>query len=188
MNDKQTLDYYDAHAEAYFKQTYSVGFSDIYEKFINELPNIPQQTIPDVGCGSGRDSIHFAQKGFKVTAIDGSPALLGLAKESTDHAIEWKQILFEDISKQNWKNQFSGIWACASLLHVPFAELSSIVTALSYCLKPEGVMYLSFKYGNSERVDGDRFFCDLNERRIDKLLNEVSKQNLISILLYQKSV
>ena len=41
-------------------------------------------------------------------------------------------------------------------------------------------MYLSFKYGNSERVDGDRFFCDLNERCIDKLLNEVSKIALVN--------
>ena len=174
MREEQTLNYYNEQAQAYCAQTYSVGFDDIYEKFIDLLPNIDQQTILDVGCGSGRDSVYFAeQRHFNVTAIDGSSELLALAKKSTNCQIDWHQMRFNDIADQDWESRFSGIWACASLLHAQFAELPDLLTALSQCLQPNGVMYLSFKYGDNERVDGKRFFCDLNEERLKVLLDKL---------------
>lgn len=179
MSKDRTLSYYDEQASTYYQQTHAVSLEDIYSQFIDKLTSESDQTILDVGCGSGRDSIYFASLGFTVTAVDGSAKLLNLAKEDCEHDIDWLQLRFKDIVKQNWVNYFTGIWACASLLHLPFNELPSVLNILVAALKTGGVIYLSFKYGNSERLDGDRFFCDMNDRRIEQLLTKVPSVTLV---------
>ena len=179
MNRDGILSYYDNQAFAYYSQTREVNFDDIYSQFIDNLTSDSVQTVIDVGCGSGRDSEYFASLGFTVTAVDGSDKLLGLAKNNCEHDIDWLQLSFHDIAKQNWINHFSGIWACASLLHVPFNELESVFNTLVTALKTDGVIYLSFKYGDRERLDGDRFFCDMNDSRIDQLLTKVPSVTLV---------
>ena len=179
MSKDRTLSYYDEQASTYYQQTHAVSLEDIYSQFIDKLTSESDQTILDVGCGSGRDSIYFASLGFTVTAVDGSAKLLNLAKEDCEHDIDWLQLRFKDIVKQNWVNYFTGIWACASLLHLPFNELPSVLNILVAALKTGGIIYLSFKYGNSERLDGDRFFCDMNDRRIEQLLTKVPSVTLV---------
>lgn len=179
MNKDRTLSYYNDQASAYYQQTYAVSLNDIYRQFIDNLTSDSVQTILDVGCGSGRDSKYFANLGFAVTAVDGSVKLLNLAKNNCEHDIDWLQLSFHEIAKQNWINHFTGIWACASLLHVPFNELPSILNTLVIALKTDGMIYLSFKYGNRERLDGDRFFCDMNDSRIEQLLTKVPSVTLV---------
>lgn len=72
-----------------------------------------------------------------------------------------------------------GCLPCASLLHVSFNELPSILNTLVIALKTDGVIYLSFKYGDRERLDSDRFFCDMNDSRINQLLNKVPSLTLV---------
>ena len=120
-----TIDFYQTHAKDFFSQTINVDMQNVYQPFLERLPN-GKQTILDVGCGSGRDSIFFADQGFDVTAIDGSQNLIDLAKQ-TDNRINWQCLTFDKIANQNWQNRFTGIWACASLLHVPFEELPQIL-------------------------------------------------------------
>lgn len=179
MNKDLTLSYYNDQASAYYQQTCAVSLEDIYSQFIDKLTSDSVQTILDVGCGSGRDSAYFANLGFAVTAVDGSVKLLNLAKNNCEHDIDWLQLSFHEIAKQNWINHFTGIWACASLLHVPFNELPSILNTLVIALKTDGVIYLSFKYGDRERLDGDRFFCDMNDSRIDQFLTKVPSVTLV---------
>ena len=179
MNKDRTLSYYNDQASAYYQQTYAVSLVEIYSQFIDNLTSDSVQTILDVGCGSGRDSVYFASLGFTVTAVDGSIKLLNLAKNSCEHDIDWLQLNFKDIAKQNWVNHFTGIWACASLLHVSFNELPSILNTLVIALKTDGVIYLSFKYGDRERLDSDRFFCDMNDSRINQLLTKVPSLTLV---------
>ena len=164
-----TLDYYETYAKDFFSQTINVDMQNVYQPFLENLPS-GKQTILDIGCGSGRDSVFFANKGFEVVAIDGSKSLIDLAKQ-TDTRIDWQCLRFDEIAKQSWQNQFTGIWACASLLHVAFDDLPKILNDLLSCLKPNGVLYASFKYGDSERKKGGRFFCDMNEQRW-KLIEE----------------
>lgn len=158
-----TLDFYQTNAKDFFSQTINVDMQNVYQPFLENLPK-GKQAILDVGCGSGRDSVFFANQGFDVTAIDGSQNLIDLAKE-TDNRVNWQCMTFEEIDAQNWQNHFTGIWACASLLHVPFDDLSKLLNELITCLKPNGVLYASFKYGDSEREKDGRFFCDMNEQR-----------------------
>lgn len=167
MVTANTLHFYQTNAKEFFSQTIDVDMLNIYQPFLEYLPK-DKQTILDVGCGSGRDSIFFCNQGFKVTAIDGSQSLIDLAKQ-TDSRINWQCLMFDEIGKQYWGKKFTGIWACASLLHVTFDDLPKILYDLVACLKPNGVLYASFKYGDSEREKDGRFFCDINEIRWDMI-------------------
>ena len=167
-----TLDYYETYAKDFFSQTINVDMQNVYQPFLENLPS-GKQTILDIGCGSGRDSVFFANKGFEVVAIDGSKSLIDLAKQ-TDTRIDWQCLRFDEIAKQSWQNQFTGIWACASLLHVPFDDLPKILNDLLSCLRPTGILYASFKYGNSERKKDGRFFCDMNEERWQLIENQLN--------------
>ena len=163
---KSTLNYYDENAVEFACQTLSIDMHDLYELFINQLPQRDTQCILDVGCGSGRDANYFAKQGYEVTAIDASAGLIQWAqRHHMSSKIDWHHLDFSGIEKQPWKNKFTGIWACASLLHVPFLELPFIINSLLDTLTDYGVMYVSFKYGKGERVDEERFFCDMNESR-----------------------
>ena len=163
---KSTLNYYDENAVEFACQTLSIDMHDLYELFINQLPQRDMQSILDVGCGSGRDANYFAKQGYEVTAIDASAGLIQWAqRHHMSSKIDWHHLDFSGIEKQPWKNKFTGIWACASLLHVPFLELPFIINSLLDTFTDDGVMYVSFKYGKGERVDEERFFCDMNESR-----------------------
>jgi hypothetical protein len=72
-----------------------------------------------------------------------------------------------------WVACFDGIWACASLLHVPMRELPEVLGRLTLALKPGGVLYLSFKYGHGERHREGRHFTDLDEAGLLTLLGAV---------------
>ncbi|WP_246156384.1 class I SAM-dependent methyltransferase, partial [Thiohalocapsa marina] len=72
-----------------------------------------------------------------------------------------------------WMDRFDGIWACASLLHVPLAELPELLRRLARALKPGGVLYASCKYGAGEREHGGRRFTDLDEAGLAALLRAV---------------
>ncbi len=108
--------------------------------------------ILDAGCGSGRDAKAFLERGYTVSAFDASPVLARLATVHTGLP------------------RFDGIWACASLLHVPLADLPDVFQRLDRALKPGGVLYASWKSGQGERQDGDRRFTDLDEAHLDVLL------------------
>ena len=163
---KSTLNYYDKNAVEFACQTVSIDMHDLYELFISQLPQRDTQSVLDVGCGSGRDANYFARQGYDVTAIDTSVELIQWAqKHHMSSRIGWVNLDFSSIEKQAWENKFTGIWACASLLHVPFLELPFIINSLLDTLTDDGVMYVSFKYGKGERVDEERFFCDMNESR-----------------------
>ena len=163
---KSTLNYYDENAVEFACQTAHIDMQDLYELFISQLPQRDTQCILDVGCGSGRDASYFAEQGYEVTAIDASAELIQWAqKHHMSSRISWVHLDFSSIKNQAWENKFTGIWACASLLHVPFLELPFVIKSLLKTLTDDGVMYLSFKYGEGERVDEERFFCDMNESR-----------------------
>ncbi|MGO2735284.1 class I SAM-dependent methyltransferase [Psychrobacter sp.] len=163
---KSTLNYYDENAVEFAIKTAHIDMHDLYELFLNQLPKRDTQSILDVGCGSGRDANYFAKQGYEVTAIDASAELIQWAqKHHMSNRISWVQLGFSSIENQAWENKFTGIWACASLLHVPFLELPFVIESLLETLTDKGVMYLSFKYGEVERVDEECFFCDMSESR-----------------------
>ncbi|WP_296202314.1 class I SAM-dependent methyltransferase [Psychrobacter sp. UBA3962] len=178
MTDNPTLSFYNQHADAYIKQTRQIDLHALYDAFVSQLPTdikIPQHIL-DVGCGSGRDSFWFSNSlGANVTAIDGSSELI--KRNQAYYAasnINWRHLKFKDIKHQGWQNQFIGIWACASLLHLPFNELPNTLEDLMDTLVSGGTMYASFKHGDSGRWEGDRFFCDMNKERFVEALQLIN--------------
>lgn len=174
-----TLDFYQTNAVDFFSQTIDVDMKNLYQCFFEHLPK-GEQIILDVGCGSGRDSVYFVRLGFDVTAIDGSQELIELAQGS-DAVVDWHVLNFKDIKKQPWQNKFTGIWACASLLHAPFRDLPKLLNEIVECLQLGGVLYVSFKYGDSDRIKEGRFFCDLNEERWKIIENQLDNVDMLGL-------
>ena len=139
----------------------------LYGRFLPGLPDAA--AILDAGCGSGRDALCFARLGHHVRAFDASPSLVSLAERHLGQPVEC--LRFQDV---NWNNQFDGIWACASLLHVPAAELPGVMQRLRNALKPRAILYASFKYGKGEREHRGRRFTDLDEPGLAALLKHVT--------------
>jgi SAM-dependent methyltransferase len=156
--------YYEIHAENFIKSTFDVDMSALYDRFLKYLK--PNSKILDVGCGSGRDSLAFKKMGHIVTAFDASPAMVSIASKNLSQPV--LHCAFQDIS---FDEEFDAAWACASLLHVPLNELPAVLSKLFSALIQGGILYMSFKYGNGERVAEDgRSFTDFNEAGLKAIL------------------
>ena len=162
-----TLKYYQDNAQTFFDGTVNVDMSSLYETFTKHLA--PGARVLDAGCGSGRDAKAFRKMGYQVVAFDASSAMVELAREHTGLPVQL--MTFADV---DWKEEFDGIWCCASLLHVPAVELPDVMRRLADALKPGGVWYVSFKYGDGEReVDGRRF-TDMDEDDLNTLVSSLT--------------
>lgn len=163
-SENNTINYYNQNASSYFKTTINMNMLVAYEKLLKYLN--PNDLILDYGCGSGRDTKFFLDKGFRVEAIDGSKELCKLASNYTN--IEVKNMKFIDL---NYKNYYNAIWASASILHVPFDELLTIIHKMSIAVKENGYIYTCFKDGNGEEIVDGKLYTYFN---IDDFTNFVS--------------
>jgi SAM-dependent methyltransferase len=161
-----SIAFYDQNSAAFFASTVDADMSAQRARFLALVG--PTGSILDAGCGSGRDSLAFVRAGYAVTAFDGSSEMVRLASAHTGLAVH--HLRFSDVS---WRDVFDGIWACASLLHVPGSELPDCVSRLVRALRPGGVMFLSFKYGDGERWNGRRHFTDMTEASLMNLTEGV---------------
>lgn len=159
----KTLKYYNENASKFVATTVDVNFTEMQDKFLAQLEQ--GASILDFGCGSGRDSKYFLDKGYEVEAIDGSEELCKIASEYA--GIEVKHMLFDQLEEVN---KYDGIWACSSILHVPYNDLPIILKKIAEALKENGLVYTSFKYGTFEGERNGRYFTDLNENMLAELL------------------
>ena len=168
----KTIDYYNKHAEEFIALTFDVDMESLYQPFLAELSEGAR--ILDVGCGSGRDTLAFKNKGYQVDAIDYSAELVKKAKGLT--GIEVRQQSFYEL---NESEKYDGIWACASLLHCDRDRLPEVMGRIFKALKPNGVLYMSFKYGNTDREKDGRQFTDLDEQQAQALLDQLDGVELL---------
>ena len=168
----QILDYYNNNAQAFFENTYQIEMESFYTPFLRYLPE--QALILDLGCGSGRDTLAFKDKGHQVEAIDYSAELVRKATELTGIKVRHQSFYeLNDVAK------YDGIWACASLLHCERDRLAEVMGRILKALKPNGVCYMSFKYGNTDREKDGRSFTDLNEQQAHDLLKQIDQALLL---------
>jgi len=161
-----TIDYYQQNADEFFNGTINVDMSNIYQHFTKGLPD--NTLILDAGCGSGRDSKAFLEMGYRVEAFDASFEMVKRATDYTD--LDVKQAVFDDVTVID---EYDAIWCCASLLHVPEGDLPITLSKLAAALKPNGIWYLSFKYGDTQREKDGRLFTDVNEERLSNLVQSL---------------
>ena len=158
-SDTETLDYYNRGAEAFVSGTLSADMAETRARFCRWLP--AGARILDFGCGSGRDTRAFLDAGYRVDAADGSEELCALASAYT--GIPVKRMLFQELDA---RDMYDGIWACASILHLPRADLAEVLGKTEAALKAGGVLYASFKYGDFEGIRGGRYFTDFTEESL----------------------
>lgn len=163
-----TIEYYNTNADEFYESTVGADMSAQYAMFEKRL--YAGARILDCGCGSGRDSKYFIDRGYEVVAIDGSEELCKKASELT--GLDVKNVLFQDI---NYVDEFDGIWACASILHVPIEELLDVLKGLTRALKDCGVLYVSFKLGDFHGERNGRYFTDLTEESFEQLISDLSE-------------
>ncbi len=168
-----SIGYYDANADQFFADTAFVDMSAVHARFVAALP--PGGRVLDAGCGSGRDALAFRKRGFEVTAFDGSPRMVEMARAHTG-----LPVLHLTFAEVTWTEAFEGIWSCASLLHVPRSELPEIMKRLRNALVPGGFWELSFKVGDGERQVGGRHFTDLDEGAVAALVAELGGLEVVA--------
>lgn len=158
--------WYTANVDAFLAATERVDMAALHAPFLDALS--PGALILDVGCGSGRDSLAFLRRGFRVVALEPCEALAAHAEALLGQPVRRQRA--QDVSEVD---TFDGIWACASLLHVPASETPEVLSRLARALTPAGVLYASYKLGEGERDDG-RFFHDQTEASLRPLLGLAS--------------
>lgn len=172
---QRTIDFYNKFAEQYVSETKDLDVSSNRNSFLTFIPEAGH--ILDLGCGSGRDSLFFMDQGYDVTSVDASSEVAKLAGEMLGKPVEI--LSFHEL---DYSNTFDGIWACASLLHCPKAEMNVVVHKMKEALKVHGVIYMSFKYGEGERVDErGRFFNDYTEAGMSEMLAGYSDLQLVDM-------
>ena len=161
-----TLDYYNKYAVEFSKDTFEVKFTETQDLFLSLLK--PNSCILDFGCGSGRDTRYFLQQGYRVEAIDGSKSLCEIAQKNT--GIPIRQMLFQDLRESD---EYDGIWACSSILHLAKNELTTVMKKMIRALKKNGIIYTSFKYGDFEGERNGRYFTDFTEKSFAEFLEKL---------------
>ncbi|MBF4521346.1 class I SAM-dependent methyltransferase [Acinetobacter towneri] len=162
----KAIDYYNQYADEFTQATLHVDMESLYQPFLAELPQGAR--ILDVGCGSGRDTLAFKNKGYTVDAMDYSEALVEQATALT--GLQVRHTSFYDLTEVD---QYDGVWACASLLHCDRDMLPAVLSKIHRSLRSKGVCYMSFKYGTTDRIKGGRAFTDLDEEQAQKLLDQL---------------
>jgi ubiquinone/menaquinone biosynthesis C-methylase UbiE len=144
----RTIAAYDAHAADYARSSASLDpVRDLLDAFLRMLPGNSPRHVLDVGCGPGRDAAYLAAHSCRVIGLDLSRAQLcwaaGHATASAFCQADMRQLPFQS-------NAFDGLWACASLLHLPRAQIPTALDELRRVARPGSLLYMGVKIGEGE--------------------------------------
>ncbi len=164
--DHSTIEYYNRNAQEYAENTRYVYMFDIRSVFLRYID--PAGRILDAGCGGGRDMKVFMENGYSVDAFDASPEMCRVASEYTGEKISCC-----DFSDFRPYFTYSGIWACASLLHLQEEEFFAFFRRFKEYLNANGVIYFSMKAGVTDGYDEKgRWYLGFDDRRLNRILQE----------------
>ena len=151
-----TIGHYERAAESYRDGARNHDVSQNHEALLEAIEGEPPYAILDLGCGPGRDLRYFRSLGHDAIGLDGSMEFVTMARRCSGC-----DVLHQDFLAMNLPvNRFDGIFANASLFHVPSQELPRVLAELAESLKPRGVLFCSNPRGNNEEgVSGDRYSC-----------------------------
>lgn len=174
-------EYYEINAKRYAAATFSADMSEQYQMFLPLLKE--RATILDVGSGSGRDACYFQKQGYQVTALEPSKNLCREIRK-----VFSGEIVCSDIQSYRPREQYDGIWACASFLHLQEKEVLRFFEKIDLYLNDNGIVYLSGKNGipTGEAADG-RCFLEFTEGLAEKIL-AVNERMKMEELWYTEDV
>lgn len=148
----RTIGHYDNNAQSFWQGTRDHDVSQNIESFLQALPD-KKLDILDFGCGPGRDLHTFKSLGHRPVGIEGSNELSQLAIKHSGCQVRQQSFLQLELDD----NSFDGIFANASLFHIPSQELPKVLNKLHHALRPEGVLFTSNPRGNAEGWQGERY-------------------------------
>ena len=151
-----TLAEYNRMAEAYRHGTADHDVSQNIAALLDAIEGGPPHVILDLGCGPGRDLRAFTALGHEVVGLEGAAGLVALARAESDCTVLHQDFLALDLPPA----RFDGIFANASLFHVPSSQIARVLAELAAALKPRGVLFCSNPRGdNQEGWVGGRYGC-----------------------------
>ncbi len=151
-----TIMHYERSARAYREGTRNHDVSQNYAACLDAIEGDPPYTILDLGCGPGRDLCYFRSLGHEVVGLDGSKKFVAMARRYSKCEILQQDLLAMALPE----SYFDGVFANATLFHVPRQELPRVLHELSETLKPRCVLFCSNPWGNNEEGwSGDRYSC-----------------------------
>jgi SAM-dependent methyltransferase len=174
---RRTLAHYEAAAESFKAGTQDHDVSQNIDALLRHIHAEPPFTILDFGCGPGRDLATLARLGHRAIGLDGAARFVEMARAATGCDV-WHQ---DFLALQLPARHFDGIFANASLFHIPTAELPRVLQELRASLKPAGVLFSSNPRGNNEEgFSGGRYgaYHDLDQwRRLLKVAGFVELEH-----------
>lgn len=201
------LTFYETHVSDYVAKNDKFDMSPFIKPFIDEIEKTRKErtgdfsgdmiNILDAGCGTGRDTYEFLKKGYVVTAIDASPAMLRECRRKIRKAqsnpenekmkvaaeASEKRCLEKTFDEMGFRNEFDGVWAAASFLHVPAQQMKENLQKLVHSLRPNGILFMSFKHGHGEHEHEARFYTCYGRKDIRALLNRIHNTEEIKVWL-----
>lgn len=152
-----TIPFYDNNSQDFFERTKTINLTELYDTLAKFIPETAH--ILDAGCGSGRDSKAFLERGYTVSAFDASQEMVKIASDYT--GLDVQRLTF---SEMDYQSDFDVVWANASLLHLPYLRLPQAFENIIRALKRNGIFYASFKIGEGENIaDDGRHFTYFDE-------------------------
>jgi len=150
----RTLEHYDRHAQRFRAGTQDHDVRQNIAALLERIVGTPPFAILDLGCGPGRDLVTLAGLGHRPVGLDGAASFVAMAREASGREVWEQDFLRLDLPA----GRFDGIFANASLFHVPRQELPRVLVELRATLKPSGVLFSSNPRGNDEEgFSGSRF-------------------------------
>ncbi|HEX2931049.1 MAG TPA: class I SAM-dependent methyltransferase [Candidatus Binatia bacterium] len=151
-----TLEHYNAHARSFWEGTRDHDVSQNRDALLQSLHGKGPFRILDFGCGPGRDLKVFRDLGYEAIGLEGATLFVELAHDYSGCEVWQQDFLHLSLPGE----YFDGIFANASLFHVPSQELPRVLRELWATLKPEGVLFSSNPRGdNEEGWSGQRYGC-----------------------------
>ena len=148
-----TLGHYDQNALSFWQGTKDHDVSQNINALLEALPKNKSLDILDFGCGPGRDLATFKSLGHKPVGLDGSSEFCQMAQDFSACQTLNQSFLSLDLKAQT----FDGIFANASVFHIPSQKLSGVLSTLHNSLRPGGILFTSNPRGNSEGWNGVRY-------------------------------
>ena len=139
---------YQGRALSFWEGTKDHDVTQNINALLDAIEGDAPYTILDLGCGPGRDIAAFKRMGHEPIGLDGTPAFCAMARQLTGCEV-WNQ---DFLALELPSAYFQGVFANATLFHVPSQELPGVLKRLNQTLVKRGVLFSSNPRG--ENVEG----------------------------------